>query len=377
MSTAATAAVMRAAGALPPGPALVFDLGIVRDRMDRARAAARAAGVELLHAVKAFPAPVAVELAATHLDGLDVAGPEEQAAALAVAPTTVSVTWPGDVDAAALTALAARHRVTAVCETAAQLATAAKVAGVTLAVRLASDADSRFGVAPEALREVVAVAAGRVRALHVHGGPLATSPGTIAARARRACDAADAAGLALAQLDLGGSLHGFAITSATSGQALVADAFAAARAVVPTGVRLLFEPGRLWTEGAGFAVGRVLAARRAGERELRVLELSRLCHLRWSTPRLVAPPPRPPGGRRGGAGETGARPNHARVAVTLLGATCCEDDVIGDAVVPPEHLAALDVGARVVLSGVTGYAVGWNRAFAGVPAAQVVTVASD
>ena len=255
MSTAATAAVMRAAGALPPGPALVFDLGIVRDRMDRARAAARAAGVELLHAVKAFPAPVAVELAATHLDGLDVAGPEEQAAALAVAPTTVSVTWPGDVDAAALTALAARHRVTAVCETAAQLATAAKVAGVTLAVRLASDADSRFGVAPEALREVVAVAAGRVRALHVHGGPLATSPGTIAARARRACDAADAAGLALAQLDLGGSLHGFAITSATSGQALVADAFAAARAVVPTGVRLLFEPGRLWTEGAGFAVG--------------------------------------------------------------------------------------------------------------------------
>ena len=92
---------------------------------------------------------------------------------------------------------------------------------------------------------------------------------------------------------------------------------------------------------------------------------------------VESPPPRPPGGRRGGAGETGARPNHARVAVTLLGATCCEDDVIGDAVVPPEHLAALDVGARVVLSGVTGYAVGWNRAFAGVPAAQVVTVASD
>lgn len=353
---------MRAVGALPPGPALVFDLGVVRDRMDRARAAARAAGVELLYAVKSFPATVAVELAAAHLDGLDVAGPEEQAAALAAPATTVSVTWPGDVDTAALAALAARHRVTAVCETAAQLAAAATVAGVTLALRLASDADSRFGVAPEALREVAAVAGDRVRTLHVHGGPLATMPATIAERAQRACDAASAAGLSLEQLDLGGSLHGFAITRATSGQALVADAFAAARAVVPAGVRLVFEPGRLWTEGAGFAVGRVLAARRAGDRELRVLELSRLCHLRWSTPRLVAPPP---------------RPNHARAAITLLGATCCEDDVIGDALVPPEHLPALDVGARVLLSGVTGYAVGWNRAFAGVPAAQVVTVASD
>ena len=360
MSTAATPAVSRAAAALPPGPALVFDLGVVRDRMDRARAAARAAGVELYYAVKAFPEPVAVELAARHLDGLDVAGPEEQAAALAVEATNVSVTWPGNVDVAALAALAARHRVTAVCETAAQLEAAAAVAGVTLAVRLASEAGSRFGVAPEALREVAAAAGDRVRALHVHGGPLATSPQTIAARARRACEAASAAGIALAQLDLGGSLHGFAIAGATSGQARVADAFAAARAVVPADVRLLFEPGRLWTEGAGFAVGSVLAARRADDREVRVLELSRLCHLRWSTPRLVAPPPR-------------ARAD--RVAVTLLGATCCEDDVIGDALVPPEHLPALDVGARVVLAGVSGYAAAWNRAFAGVPAARIVTVA--
>jgi diaminopimelate decarboxylase len=101
-------------------------------------------------------------------------------------------------------------------------------------------------------------------------------------------------------------------------------------------------------------------ARAAGDRVVRVLELSRLCHLRWSTPRLVAPPP---------------RPNEARTSVTLLGSTCCEDDVIGDAIIPPEHLAALDVGHRVLLTGVTGYAAGWNRSFAGVPAARIVTVA--
>jgi diaminopimelate decarboxylase len=356
MSAAATPAVLRAAAALPPGPALVFDLGVMRDRMERARAAARAAGVELLYAVKSFPQPEAIALAADHLDGLDLAGPEEQQAALALAlaPTRISVTWPGDHARPTLAALAARHRVTAVCESLIQLQSAASIPGVTLALRLASDPESRFGIAPDDLRAVATPL--RIRALHVHGGPLATSPSTLAQRARRACDAAAAAGIALEQLDLGGSLHGFAIANATSGQALLADAFAAVRAAVPAEVRVLFEPGRLWTEGAGFAVGRVLAARE----HARVLDLSRLCHLRWSTPRLVAPPP---------------KPNEPRVRLTLLGATCCEDDVIGDALVPPEHLPALAVGARVILAGVTGYAAGWNRAFAGVPAAQVVTVA--
>jgi diaminopimelate decarboxylase len=238
------------------------------------------------------------------------------------------------------------------------VATAASVPGVTVAVRLADGPDSRFGVDPVELAAVSAAGAGRVRALHVHGGPLATAPSTVVARARRACEAAAAAGLELEQLDLGGSLHGFALDRPTSGQATLGEVLAAARAAVPAGVRLVFEPGRLWSEGAGFACGQVLAARTLGGRAARVLDLSRLCHLRWSTPRLVAPPPRP----------------GASVDVTLLGATCCEDDLVGDVRIPPEHLASLDVGARVVLAGVGGYAAGWNRGFAGVPAAQVVTV---
>lgn len=364
MSVAATPAVLRAASALGDGPALIFDLGVMKARMATARVAAHEAGVALLYAVKAFPEPLAVALAAEHLDGLDVAGPEEQRAALALPPTTISVTWPGDVDVGLLARLAARHQVTAVCESAAQLAATASIGGVAdrlrIAVRLAAGDDSRFGVAPEELGALTRVAGDRVRALHVHGGALATSPATIAERARRAIAAAAAAGLALEQLDLGGSLHGFVLGQATSGQSTLAEALAAARAAVPPHVRLVFEPGRLWTEHAGFACGRVLAARERDGRQVRVLALSRLCHLRWSTPKLVAPPP---------------RPGEPRTAVTLLGATCCEDDVIADALVPPDHLAALEVGARVVLAGVTGYAAGWNRAFAGVPAAHVITVA--
>ncbi|HVV88275.1 MAG TPA: hypothetical protein VHE35_34775, partial [Kofleriaceae bacterium] len=97
-------------------------------------------------------------------------------------------------------------------------------------------------------------------------------------------------------------------------------------------------------------------ARTVAGREVRVLSLSRLCHLRWSSPRLVAPPPPPGGG----------------AAVSLLGATCCEDDVIADARVPADAVPA--IGDRVVLAAVSGYAAAWNRAFAGIPAARVVLV---
>jgi diaminopimelate decarboxylase len=348
--------VLRALETAPPGPSLIYDLGVVARRMALAREAAREAGVELLYAVKAFPVPDAIALAVEQLDGLDVAGPEEQQQALALAPTAVSVTWPGDVDAARIAALAGRHRVTVVCETAAQVAAASAIGGVTVAVRLLSDEDSRFGIAPDALR---AVAGDRVRALHVHGGPLLTAPARVAERARLAVEAAGAAGIALEQLDLGGSLHGFAVERPTSGQSQLGEAFAAARAAVPAHVRVVFEPGRLWTEGAGFAAGRVLAARDQGARLLRVLELSRLAHLRWCSPRLVAPPPR--------AGD----PRHH---IALLGASCCEDDQIGDALVPTSFLPALAVGERVVLGGITGYAAAWNRGFAGVPAAHLLTV---
>jgi diaminopimelate decarboxylase len=326
--------------------------------MQRLAAIARAARVQPLFAAKACPLPVVLELARAHLDGVDVAGPEEQAAVAGARPTTVSVTWPGDVDVARLAALAAGgHRVIVVCETAAALAAAAAVPTAILAVRLSvselldEDApgglrgdrghQSRFGVAPAELPALVAAAGPRLRALHLHGGPLATSPARLAR---------------LATAAVGGSLHGFALdgAAASAGQATLADALAAARAAVPADVELAIEPGRLVVDGAGFAAGRVLAARTIGGRAARVLSLSRLCHLRWSSPRMVARPPR--------AGEA--------VALTLLGATCCEDDVIADARVPAHELPA--VGARVVLAAVSGYAVAWNRGFAGIPPAQVV-----
>ena len=170
--------------------------------------------------------------------------------------------------------------------------------------------------------------------------------------------AAVAAGLPLTRLDLGGSLHGFALAAPIAGQATLADALRAVRAAVPASLELAIAPGRLITEGAGYATGEVLVARTVDGQPVPVLALSRLCHLRWSTPRLCAPPP------------TAAD----RQRLVLVGATCCEDDVLGDAVVPAAVAAALGEGALAIVAGVSGYAAAWNRGFAGVPAASVITV---
>ncbi len=118
---------------------------------------------------------------------------------------------------------------------------------------------------------------------------------------------------------------------------------------------LLIEPGRLFADGAGFACGHVAAARELDDRPLRVLDLSRACHLRWSQPALVAAAPAPGAGR----------------AILWVGPTCYEEDVVGEWVADPRRF---EVGARVILRDVSGYALGWNSGFGGVPAASVIAV---
>jgi diaminopimelate decarboxylase len=146
-------------------------------------------------------------------------------------------------------------------------------------------------------------------------------------------------------VDLGGSWHGV-------GEQLDA-ALAAVRDAVPRGIEVVIEPGRLFSTGAGYGIGRMTAARRLADRELRVTTLSRIAHLRWSAVELVARAP---------AAGTG-------VKVTFAGATCFEDDVIGDWIVAEP---APPVGATVAWAGVTGYSLAWNRGFSGVPAAAIV-----
>jgi len=84
------------------------------------------------------------------------------------------------------------------------------------------------------------------------------------------------------------------------------------RAAVPSAIELLVEPGRLFVDGAGFACGRVVAVRSAGDRDLAVLELSRICHLRWSSIDLISRAPHPGRGRK----------------TLVVGPTCFEEDAL-------------------------------------------------
>ena len=339
-------------------PALVFD----RERLERnaiaITTAARAANITSLFAAKSFPHPLVREFVARHFDGFDAASEAE----LAELPPSKIVSI-ADPTGRAVSARAARTIVS--CDTLEQIR--AVPASAEIAIRLSMSLTardpaigvvqdgsghrrSRFGLDldPERrradLRALVA-AADRPVGLHVHHGAVtATSPERFLATARAALAVAHDAELEPAFLNLGGAWHGIAELAA---------AFAELRAAFPR-LELIVEPGRALVDEAGFACGRVISARALDDRALRVLDLSRICHLRWSQIELVGSAPR-----------AGLGTKHL-----LVGPTCFEDDVLGEWTTEDPLVA----GSRIVVRHVTGYAVAWNTGFHGVPPADVVVV---
>ncbi|MEO6774588.1 MAG: hypothetical protein ABI467_16515 [Kofleriaceae bacterium] len=329
---------------------LVYDLATIDATMAAVAAAARTHDLRVLFAAKSFPHPRVLALAARHLDGFDVASPGELAQVPAAPMISIC-----DPSGRALTSAPAARTIASV-ETPAQLAAAppraelalrvsASITGRDPAIGAVLDGTghrrSRFGLDDRAqLAELVALAAGRRWGLHVHHGPItATSAERVIATAHAALALVDREP---AFLNLGGAWHG--ITD-------IPAAFAKLRAAIPRTIELVIEPGRLFTAGAGFACGLVTAARSLGDRELRVIDLSRTCHLRWSPIELVAPAPHPGRG----------------VKTLIAGPTCYEEDTLGEWTVDPVHVAE-----RVIVREVPGYALAWNTGFGGIPPAEVV-----
>ncbi len=325
-------------------PALVFDTARVAANAEAIRAAA--AGYTTLFAAKSFPHPEVRAICARHFDGFDVASPEEaelEARVISIADPTGRA-----VDARC-------ERLIVACETVEQVIAAPARAEIAIrvsmsitgrdpavgAVEASGHRRSRFGLDTRAHVAALRAAAGdRPIGVHVHHGPVAaTSSERFLATARAALALCD---FAPRFLDLGGAWHAIADLS---------RALREIRDAIPRSIELVIEPGRAVVDGAGFACGRVVVARALADRPLRVVDLSRICHLRWSQIELVVE-------------------NPGRGASTLfVGPTCFEDDVLGDWVTEPPA-----VGDSIVVRNVTGYAVGWNTSFGGVPAADVVLV---
>ncbi len=338
---------------------LVFDLETIAGTVRRVADLAHAHRIRVLFAAKSFPHPAVRAIAAQHLDGFDVASPAELADC---APLAQMISIADPSGAAIAAAASTRGQLIVSCETVEHVRAAPAHAAI--ALRLSASLTgrdpaigavlegnghhrSRFGLDVDPVRrraaigELVRAAAGRPIGLHVHHGPIvAASAERFVATAQAALAAVD---VTPSFLNLGGAWHGIADLGA---------AFASLRAAVPAAIELVVEPGRLFSAGAGFAVGRVTSARSLDDRELRVLDLSRICHLRWSPIELVARAPAAGEGR----------------AVLYAGPTCFEEDAIGEWTVAPA--VAAESGA--VFRGVTGYALAWNVGFAGVRPADVV-----
>jgi diaminopimelate decarboxylase len=319
----------------------------------------------VLFAAKSFPRAEVRAIAARWFAGFDVASPAELAEVAAAGPVElVSIADPTGRAGAAVPEAAARRAIVS-CETAAQVHAAPARAAI--AIRLSASLTgrdpaigavqdgsghrrSRFGLDLGAgrrrglaeLAELAAAAGGRPVGLHVHHGAVAaTGAERFIASARAALEAAAEAGVAPRFLDVGGAWHAIAD---------LPRALRALRDAVPPELELIIEPGRALAAGAGFACGRVAAARELDDRPLRVVELSRVCHLRWSPVELV-----------------GRSPQHTARSTLFVGPTCFEDDVLGEWTVEPPP-----VGAQVAVRNVSGYAVAWNTGFGGVPPADVL-----
>lgn len=330
---------------------LLYDLATIEATMTAVATAARAHGIRVLFAAKSFPHPSVLAIAAERLDGFDVASPGELTAARASKPGLISI-----ADPTGRCASAAPPGAIVSVETPDQLACvpahaaiairiSASITGRDPAIGTILDGSghrrSRFGISDRgAIAELATLARGRRLGVHLHHGPVtATSAERFIVSATAALALCD---FTPAFLDLGGAWHGIVDLPA---------AFASIRAAVPREIELLIEPGRLFARRAGFACGLVTAARSVGDRELRVTDLSRTCHLRWSPVDLVAPAPHPGRG----------------VKVLIVGPTCYEEDTIGEWTVEP-----FVVERRVILRDVPGYALAWNTGFAGVPPADVI-----
>lgn len=352
-------------------PSLVFDLARIEANVRAIATAANASAVTVLFAAKSFPHPAVRAICARHLAGFDVgsAGELAEVAQLAAVRVISIVDPTGRGGLAGPTAARTTASRTIVgCETVEQVRAAptraeiairisASISGRDPAVGAVQDGSghrrSRFGVdvararARGTIQALAVAAAGRPLGIHVHHGPVtATSADRFVVTAAAVLELAREAGVEPAFLDLGGAWHGVPD---------LASALAELRAAIPPAIELVIEPGRAIVDGAGFACGAIAVARELDDRPLRVVELSRICHLRWSQVELVGSAPHP------GAGRT----------TLFVGPTCFEEDVLGEWTV---ERARFEAGARLVLRNVSGYAVAWNTGFGGVPPADVVMV---
>jgi len=157
-------------------------------------------------------------------------------------------------------------------------------------------------------------------------------------------------------------LHGFEVINLGGGfydlsVEEIKNAIVNIRNIIPEHVMLVFEPGNYWFENAGFALGKVvdISQDRKGRPQI-TLDLSKECHLKWSDPQP-----------RDGLSDCGSK-------IAFYGATCREGDYVGEFCFSDADrvIGELQSGAAICFKNISIYSASWNIEFNGIPKAEVI-----
>lgn len=213
---------------------------------------------------------------------------------------------------------------------------------------------SRFGTLPadlSLLKKMTKSRRHKFVGFHIHNGASENFLSTVVCFARKSIDLAQALGIEIKQISLGGGLSKIGFQQL---EVLIKEL----RNFVDLDIQLIFEPGDLLFEGTGFACGRVKSRKIASMNYAFTLDLSKECHLRWSSPKLL---------------YNYSDLSNKQIKVVFYGPTCYEGDKLGEfqVLVENESIPPYNIGDLVLFSNITGYSVSWNTTFNGINTAKV------
>ncbi|MCP4469659.1 MAG: hypothetical protein GY815_03050 [Gammaproteobacteria bacterium] len=341
-------------------PVLVFNLKVVKQRIQALQTLGNQSNCTFLYALKSFGDEHLIRFFAESNIGFDVSNLAELNSiqnALekrnipcpfisATGPLAHEVSGSKDVDVINAASIGQYHRV---CQDAAT--------SVSVGLRIKCDPmhrynangdESRFGIDDNSL--LGATSSGLpVKALHIHQSGKKKLE-NIKNLARTIKLYSDKNLHCFEVINLGGGFYDLSIEE-------IEDAVVDIRKIIPDNVMLVFEPGNYWFENAGYALGKVvdISEDRKGK-PLITLDLSKECHLKWSDPQPI----------------DWICGSDSRIA--FYGSTCREGDHIGEFCFSDvdEVTSELQIGETVCFKNISIYSASWNIEFNGIPKAEVI-----
>jgi diaminopimelate decarboxylase len=346
-------------------PFLLFDLAHIEDRLRSLEAIQRRQHCRFLAPVKSFPHHRFLELSCRHLAGFDVSNlAEYRSLPPDLSGKTVALTSPVLPVEHLSRFLERGNELIVFLDSPYQLEQLELFRSpLRYGIRLDSSAlvrhgqngtraqlaHSRFGVPSvdaAGLLPLVSSSKHRFAGFHVHHGSEQNGADTYIAMAEAIEALRRSLGITLGCVDLGGGQHNMDL-------ATLEQTIAGVRQRLADETELYLEPGRLLTQGSGYAVGRVENWRRTEDSVEYVTDLSMGCHLRWSSPTLIVPRPPEP-----------ERP----LLASFHGPTCHEDDSIGRYCLWTTRGGRLPFtpGDLVLFGSVSGYSASIRTSFNGI-----------